>query len=101
MPLDFRASRDVIIRTNNLDEAVHFYERVLGLAITPGRASRSTGSTLARFSCMLNVERRTDRCLIFTCRILKPRSGHCSMRVAESLKRIDQCQDAISATRMA
>jgi catechol 2,3-dioxygenase-like lactoylglutathione lyase family enzyme len=33
MTVDFKASRDVIIRTDKLDEAVEFYERVLGLAI--------------------------------------------------------------------
>jgi len=31
--MDFKASRDVIIRTDNFDEAAQFYERVLGLAV--------------------------------------------------------------------
>ena len=33
MPNSFRASRDVIIRTEQFEQAVHFYESVLGLAI--------------------------------------------------------------------
>jgi predicted enzyme related to lactoylglutathione lyase len=33
MPDSFRASRDVIIRTEQFEEAVRFYESVLGLAI--------------------------------------------------------------------
>jgi catechol 2,3-dioxygenase-like lactoylglutathione lyase family enzyme len=33
MPDSFRASRDVIIRTEQFEQAVHFYESVLGLAI--------------------------------------------------------------------
>jgi catechol 2,3-dioxygenase-like lactoylglutathione lyase family enzyme len=33
MPNSFRASRDVIIRTEQFEDAVHFYEAVLGLAI--------------------------------------------------------------------
>jgi hypothetical protein len=31
--MDFTASRDVIIRTDNFDEATKFYEHVIGLAI--------------------------------------------------------------------
>jgi catechol 2,3-dioxygenase-like lactoylglutathione lyase family enzyme len=34
MAMNFQASRDVIIRTDNFEEATKFYERVLGLAIT-------------------------------------------------------------------
>jgi catechol 2,3-dioxygenase-like lactoylglutathione lyase family enzyme len=33
MKMNFKASRDVIIRTDNFDEATKFYEYVLGLAI--------------------------------------------------------------------
>jgi len=33
MTTDFKASRDVIIRTEQFDEAIQFYERVLGLPI--------------------------------------------------------------------
>ena len=33
MPDSFRASRDVIIRTEQFEEAVRFYETVLGLAV--------------------------------------------------------------------
>jgi catechol 2,3-dioxygenase-like lactoylglutathione lyase family enzyme len=33
MAMDFKASRDVIIRTDNFDEATRFYEHVLGLAV--------------------------------------------------------------------
>ena len=33
MTMTFKASRDVIIRTDNFDEATKFYEQVLGLAI--------------------------------------------------------------------
>ena len=33
MPNSFRASRDVIIRTEKFEDAVRFYESVLGLAI--------------------------------------------------------------------
>jgi predicted enzyme related to lactoylglutathione lyase len=33
MPDSFRASRDVIIRTEQFEQAVHFYQSVLGLAI--------------------------------------------------------------------
>jgi catechol 2,3-dioxygenase-like lactoylglutathione lyase family enzyme len=31
--MDFKASRDVIIRTDEFDEAINFYEHVLGLPI--------------------------------------------------------------------
>ena len=34
MTTDFKASRDVIIRTDQFDEATKFYEHVLGLVIT-------------------------------------------------------------------
>ena len=33
MPDSFRASRDVIIRTEQFEDAVHFYESVLGLVV--------------------------------------------------------------------
>ncbi len=35
----FRASRDVIIRTEAFDDAIHFYESVLGLSIVHREAS--------------------------------------------------------------
>lgn len=33
MKMNFKASRDVIIRADNFDEATKFYEHVLGLAV--------------------------------------------------------------------
>jgi catechol 2,3-dioxygenase-like lactoylglutathione lyase family enzyme len=33
MTMDIKASRDVIIRTDNFDEAIKFYRHVLGLAV--------------------------------------------------------------------
>ena len=50
MPPAFKATRDVIVRTDRFAEAAHFYESVLGFAIVH-RSDSLLGFEAADFGC--------------------------------------------------
>ena len=69
MPDSFRASRDVIVRTEQFAEAVRFYESVLGLAVVH-RAATLVGFDAGAFP-FIRRARSTARA-----RIRFPGPGH-------------------------
>ena len=73
MSNSFRASRDIIVRTENWSEALKFYGSVLGLPIT------HQGETIVGFETgsayTLSRAKNMDRSLSFLCQTFKPPSG--------------------------
>jgi hypothetical protein len=71
----FKASRDIIIRTEKWSEALKFYGSVLGLPITE-RSETIVGFEPVLFAYTWNGAKNMDRSLTFLCQTFKPRSGN-------------------------
>ena len=70
----FKASRDIIVRTENWSEALKFYGSVFGLPITE-RGKTIVGFETGSFCLYVNRAKNMDRSLSSLCQRLKPPSG--------------------------
>jgi len=71
----FKASRDIIVRTEKWSEALEFYGSVLGLPITE-RSEKIVGFETGAFACTWKGAKNMGRSLTFLCQTFKRPSGN-------------------------